>query len=120
VPPLPALIIVLRVRYFHSQHLLVAVPSGATSYSPTKPIVLRSAYFSDCAVRVEHGTEPCCTTGRSSFCRTVPNQVNNISILSGHNSLPSPVDRAVRSCEGGVGPHSGLRHSSDRSRKMKG
>jgi len=45
-PPL-AFMIVLRVRYFHSQLLLVALPSGATSYSPTKPIVLRSAYFSD-------------------------------------------------------------------------
>ena len=73
-----------------------------------------------CAVRVEHRTEPYCTTGRRGCSRTVPDQVNNIPILSGHDSLPIPVDRAVRSCEGGVGPHGGLRHSSDRSRKVKG
>ena len=46
VPP-PVSMIVLRVRYFHSQHLLVALPSGATSYSPAKPIAFRSAYFAD-------------------------------------------------------------------------
>jgi hypothetical protein len=33
--------------YFHSQFLLVALPSGATSYSPTKPIQFRSIYFAD-------------------------------------------------------------------------
>ena len=71
-----------------------------------------------CAVRVEHRTEPYCIT-YSRPRRSVPDQVNNIPILSGHDSLPIPIDRPVRSREGGIGPHGGLRHSSDRSRKMK-
>ena len=37
----------LSVSYFHSQHLLTALPSGATSYSPTKPMPFKSAYFAD-------------------------------------------------------------------------